>query len=101
MEWIEHRSGDKTFFIPNFGKVTEEDIRLRIKADIFDAIWVSLVILINEESLMSVPSFALDEIIFDISRADMEEHINSCIEHYVSTEEYEKCKILNDYLKDR
>lgn len=98
LEYFDEELG-KTIEIPDFGDVDSTGLETVYREPIFRAMYASILVLIDNGNIQRYPCFCMNDIIFDIDRNLMREQIQNCIDFFIEVEEYEKCKILKDYLK--
>jgi hypothetical protein len=93
IKMVELEYNSNVYIIPEFMDLNEETVKTKYKGDIHDAVYVAINLL-DEEIQSIVPCFIANDMVFEISFSDIDDHINSCIDHYTKTEEYEKCSNL-------
>jgi len=102
---IEHIDPDgKVWEIPYFeaedlDNIAQEAIfDSEMKSGIFNAIYDSLVIL-HQDNVYAVPSFSVNEYIFEINKDNCQENIETSIRYFEEIEEFEKCAKLQNLQK--
>ena len=86
--------------IPDFGEVDALGLSTVYREPVYRAMHEAILVLINDLDINRYPCFCMNNIIFDIDREGMKEQVQNCINFFIEVEEYEKCKVLKDYLKD-
>lgn len=86
---------NREFEIPSFDNVTPEDLQKNHSDKVHNAVYEAIITLI-ETRVNSVPCMIVNNIVFSVNRDIVLENIDNCISYFITIEEYEKCKVLND-----
>ena len=89
----------RSISIPDFGEVDNYGLSTTYREPVYRAIYHAITVMIDNVTIDKYPCFCMNGIIFDIDRNGMEVQVKNCIDFFIGIEEYEKCELLNNYLK--
>lgn len=88
---IEHIDPDgRTWDIPYFESDNIETLLAEKQYEVHSAILNSLIQL-AKEGIDQVPSFSVNELVFEVNRETALDNLEKCLDYYEITEQFEKC----------